>query len=159
MITETEEEEYMLIQKGLWQSTIIHKIRARLQPNEAVRALLLKGSTANPHIQPDTWGDVDLTLVVADGTLDQFFPSLDWLAFLGEVYADHQSSEKSICTTRACLLDFRRLDCSFVQESDLSEQALSGEVVQVLFSRSPVVDAMLAQITFTPPPADRKSVV
>src|SRR5947209_13699309 len=101
----------MSIQKGLWQEATVHELIALLEPNEAVRALLLKGSLANPHIQPDTWSDVDVTVVVADGLLHTFFPTIAWLAPLGELYTFSQSSDELKATTRACFTDFRRIDC------------------------------------------------
>lgn len=142
-----------MLQKGLWQNSTIHEVIELLKPNEAVRALLLKGSVANPNIQFDTWSDVDLTIVVADGTLEQFFPSLDWLMPLGEIYTFSQSAHKRTGTTRACFLDFRRLDCSFVEESDLPNQPIFSEVVQPLFSRSRITDEIIANAQFILPPA------
>jgi hypothetical protein len=143
----------MSIQKGLWQEATVQDLMALLEPNEAVRALLLKGSLANPQIQPDTWSDVDVTIVVADGMMDTFFPTLAWLAPLGELYTFSQSSGERTRTTRACFTDFRRIDCAFVQESDFSEQAIHSEAVRPLFSRSSIVDDVLAKATLTPPPA------
>jgi len=143
----------MVIQKGLWQEAVIHDLIALLEPNEAVRALLLKGSLANPHIQPDTWSDVDVTIVVADGLLHSFFPTTAWLAPLGELYTFSQSSHELTGTTRACFLDFRRLDCAFVQESDFAKQAIHSEAVRPLFSRSQLVDDVLTKATLLSPPA------
>lgn len=54
-----------------------------LEANEAVRVLLLKGSSANLSLQVDTWSDVDVTIIVADGALEVFFPTIAWLAPLG----------------------------------------------------------------------------
>jgi hypothetical protein len=143
----------MNIQKGLWQETAIHDLIALLEPNEAVQALLLKGSLANPYLQRDTWSDVDVTIVVADGLLHTFFPTTAWLAPLGELYTFSQSSQELTGTTRACFTDFRRIDCSFVQEFDFPKHALYSEAVRPLFSRSPLVDDVLAKATLAVPPA------
>jgi hypothetical protein len=75
-----------MIQKGLWQERTIQEMITLLEANEAVRALLLKGSSANLSLQVDTWSDVDVTIVIADGALEAFFPTIAWLAPLGNVY-------------------------------------------------------------------------
>jgi Streptomycin adenylyltransferase len=142
----------MIIQKGQWQAPAIHDLVTLLEPDEAVQALLLKGSLSNPQIQADSWSDVDVTIVVADGFLHTFFPTIAWLAPLGELYTFSQSSDERTRTTRACFADFRRLDCVFVQECDFSIQAIHSEAVQPLFSRSPLVDGILAKATLTVPP-------
>lgn len=143
----------MMIQTGLWQAQAIQDLVALFEAHEAVRALLLKGSCANPAIQADTWSDVDVTVVVADGTLAEFFPTLRWLAPLGEVYTFSQSSNDYINTTRACLIDFRRFDCAFVEESAFQSHPLQSEALRPLFSRSSLVDAALARATLGPLPA------
>jgi Streptomycin adenylyltransferase len=148
-----DEEHSMIIQKGLWQDAAIRDLIALLEPNEAVRALLLKGSLANPFLQPDTWSDVDVSIVVADGQLQTFFPTTAWLAPLGELYTFSQSSQELTGTTRACFTDFRRIDCSFVQESDFPKQAVHSEAVRQLFSRSSLIDGVLAKATLAVPPA------
>jgi hypothetical protein len=40
---------------------MVRDLVALLAPQEAVRALILKGSCANPALQPDTWSDIDVT--------------------------------------------------------------------------------------------------
>jgi hypothetical protein len=142
-----------MIQKGLWQERTIQDLTTLLEGNEAVRALLLKGSSANPSIQIDTWSDVDVTIVVADGTLEKFYPTTAWLASLGDMYTFSQSFNECTKTTRACFTDFRRIDCTFVQESDFQAQALQSEAIKPLFSRSSLVNEVLANAIFLPPPA------
>jgi hypothetical protein len=102
-----DEEPNTIIQKGLWQDETIHDLVNLLEPYKTVQALLLKGSSANPHIQPDTWSDVDVTIVVTDGALNTFFPTTTWLAPLGELYTISQSSTELTGTTRVCFTDFR----------------------------------------------------
>ncbi|GHO59178.1 aminoglycoside 6-adenylyltransferase [Ktedonobacter robiniae] len=142
----------MHIQKGLWQKEVISALIALLQPNEDVRALILKGSLANLHVQIDTWSDIDVIIVVTDGFLSSFFPTTSWLAPLGELYTFSQSSSELTGTTRACFTDFRRIDCVFIQESDFPKQTFYGEAIQSLFSRSPLIDDILAKAIFTVPP-------
>ena len=148
-----DEAQNGIIQKGLWQDETIQDLINLLEPYKTVQALLLKGSSANPHIQPDTWSDVDVTIVVTDGALNTFFPTTTWLAPLGELYTISQSSTELTGTTRVCFTDFRRIDCVFVQESGFSEQALHSEAVRSLFSRSALVDDILSRATLTLPPA------
>lgn len=143
-----------MIQKGLWQERTIQEMITLLEANEAVLALLLKGSSANSSIQIDTWSDVDVTIVVADGALEAFFPTTAWLASLGELYTFSQSSNELTKTTRACFTDFRRIDCVILQESDFPEYVLHSEAVQPLFSRSRIVDEALPNIVpVVPPPS------
>ena len=82
-----------MLQKGLWQEAMIHDLITLLEPQQAVRALILKGSYANPDIQPDTWSDIDVTVVIANGMLSAFFPTLTWLEPLGEIYSFDQSND------------------------------------------------------------------
>lgn len=143
----------MAIQKSLWQESAIQDLMALLIAHEAVRALLLKGSSANPSIQTDTWSDVDVTIVVADGMRDRFFPTTNWLRPLGELYTFSQSVGEYTGTTRACFTDFRRIDCVFVQEADFPTYAHQSEAIKPLFSRSLLVDEALAHaIVQSPPP-------
>lgn len=142
-----------MIQKGLWQERTIQEMITLLEANEAVRALLLKGSSANLSLQVDTWSDVDITIVVADGALEAFFPTTVWLAPLGNVYTFSQSSNEQTKTTRVCFTDFRRIDCVFLQESDFQTHALQSEAIKPLFSRSPLVNEVLAKVILQPPPA------
>ncbi|GLV60703.1 hypothetical protein KDH_75220 [Dictyobacter sp. S3.2.2.5] len=142
----------MKIQNGPWQAQAIQDLTTLFEGHATVRALLLKGSCANPTIQPDTWSDVDLTVIVADGTLAEFFPTLDWLAPLGTVYTFNQSSNDYTNTARVCLTDFRRFDCAFMQESALLAHPPHSEALQVLFSRSPLVDEALDRTILRPLP-------
>jgi hypothetical protein len=142
-----------MIQKGQWQEAMVRDLVALLEPQEAVRALILKGSYANPAIQPDTWSDIDVTLVVANDMLATFFPTLTWLEPLGDLYTFDQSTHAHGGTTRACFTDFRRIDCTFVEEAYLLEQPIHSTATKLLFSRSPVVNANLARITVGLPPA------
>jgi len=143
----------VVIQKGLWQKVTTQELIALLQPNEAVRALLLKGSLVQESIQADVWSDVDVTVVVTDKALDVFFPTLDWLAPLGEIYTFSQSSSMFTRTSRVCFTDFRRIDFVFVEESVFLEQAVQSDIALPLFSRSLLVDDALKRTTSKQPPA------
>jgi hypothetical protein len=142
-----------MIQKGLWQETTIQDLITLLEPQQTVRALILKGSYANTDIQPDTWSDIDVTIVIAHGMLAAFFPTLAWLEPLGEVYTFDQSTHANSGITRVCFSDFRRIDCTLVEEGHFLEQSIQSRVARSLFSRSPIVNANLARITIGEPPA------
>ncbi len=53
------------------------------QENQAVRAMLLTGSRANPNASADAWSDYDLLLVVED--IHPFFVDRAWLQDFGRV--------------------------------------------------------------------------
>jgi hypothetical protein len=144
-----------MIQKGQWQEAMVRDLVALFEPQEVVRALILKGSCANPTIQPDTWSDIDVTLVVSNEMLSTFFPTLAWLEPLSERYTFDQSTHAHGGTTRACFTDFRRIDCTFVEERHFLEQPIHSTATKLLFSRSPVVDENLARITVGPPAAQQ----
>jgi hypothetical protein len=146
-----------MIRKGQWQKAALRDLVALLKPQEAVRALILKGSCANPTIQPDTWSDIDITLVVSNEMLSTFFPTLAWLEPLGNLYTFDQSTHAHGGTTRVCFSDFRRIDCTFVEEAHFLEQPIHSTATKLLFSRSPVVDENLAHITVGPPAAPQIS--
>jgi hypothetical protein len=146
-----------MIQKGQWQNAMVRDLVGLLEAQEAARALILKGSYANPAIQPDTWSDIDVTLVVTDGMRSTFFPTLAWLEPLGDLYTFDQSTYAHGGTTRVCFTDFRRIDCTFVEERYFLEQPIYSAATKLLFSRSSVVDENLARITVGPPVAPQLS--
>ena len=67
----------MAIKSDRWQEAAIQEIVRLLQPNEAVRAVALFGTAAQPH--PDVWSDIDLLLVVDEAAKEQFHPAMGWL--------------------------------------------------------------------------------
>lgn len=142
-----------MIRKDNWQAETIDRLVAMLRPQEAVRALAVFGSAAQG--EGDPWSDIDVLLVLRDGTLEYFFPSLDWLQPLGTIYAYSQSSEPLRSTTRVCFSDFRRIDFVFTTEAGL-EQIRDWQMIpfwkgiRLLFSHSPVADRLLAQAFAAP---------
>lgn len=140
-----------MIQRGLWQTDTIHAITALLQADERVQALLLKGSLGQ-GLSPDLWSDVDVTLVLHNGTLPDFFPTLNWLMPLGKIYTYSQSSGPYSSTSRVCFEDFRRIDFVFIHEDDFIAHAAKSEVAVALFSRSTTIDEALKLATQTKPP-------
>lgn len=138
---------------GLWQPATIQRFVTLLEPNRAVKALILVGSNANGLA--DLWSDSDLVCVVDDNALDQFFPHVQWLDAVGEVLGFEQSASEFKAVTRICFADFRRVDLIFQCEY-IFEQTdawnYPAQDTRVLFSRSAFVDAALAANRFTPRP-------
>ena len=136
---------------GFWQESLVEGLVALLRPSGDVWALAHFGSAMRP-IQRDRWSDVDALVVVAEGAVERFHPSLDWLHPLGKVYAYDQSSTAFTAVTRVCFRNFRRVDLLFATEPALARIAAGPfwDGIHVLFSRSPVADRVLAQ-RFTPP--------
>jgi Streptomycin adenylyltransferase len=139
-----------------WQESTIEDLARLLQPDEAVRALVLFGTAAEPSRQ-DAWSDIDALLVVDEGVRERFYPATDWLAPLGELYTCEQSSNPFTSVTRACFRDFRRIDFVITTEAAL-EQVEDWPAVafwkgsRTLFSRSPRVDRVLAGAFASPAP-------
>jgi hypothetical protein len=150
----------MVVEAG-WQAAALQDLIRLLQPQEAVRALVLFGTTAQAQVPAqwlmDVWSDIDLLLVVAEGMLAQFHPAMDWLKPLGELYTWDQSSHPFASTTRVCFTDFRRVDFVITTEAGL-EQVDQWPLVafwkgtRTLFSRSPRVDRVLARTFERPKP-------
>ena len=74
-----------------WQDITLAQLRALLEPDPDVAALVLFGSIAGPREYVDRFSDIDVLLVVRDGVAERFFPSIDWLAPLGRIYTHEQS--------------------------------------------------------------------
>ncbi|MBA3692727.1 MAG: aminoglycoside 6-adenylyltransferase [Acidobacteria bacterium] len=142
----------------MWQDTAIQNLVELLQTDEDVRAVAVNGSCALSPTGKDVWSDVDLLVVVSEHAVSRYFPALDWLQALGEVYAYEQNANQLTSTTRVCFSDFRRLDIVFTTESAL-EQIDSWSSVSfwngtcTLFSRSTLVDAVLARSLEQPKPS------
>ncbi len=145
-----------MIKTGLWHDAAIDELTALLRPDESVRALILTGSCVQPRVK-DTWSDIDVVVVVDNAARNRFYPSTDWLASLGDLFAVDQSSHSNWLTTRVCFTDMRRVDFSFIKESALQQTAewnynpfSAGS--RVLFSRSPIVKAALEHTPEPPKP-------
>jgi hypothetical protein len=128
----------------LWQDALIDELRAILEPDEDVRALVVFGSWAAPDLR-DRFSDVDFWLVTVKGCYARFFPSIDWVAPIGEVFAVERSTRERHGALRICLDDMRRFDVVVVEEpvvEDIENWAghpLRGPRMTV-FSRSAAVD-------------------
>jgi hypothetical protein len=91
---------------------LLAALRRRLKGEPDVLALGVFGSGSGP--QADAWSDLDAVAVVRAAALDRFWPALDWLAPLGEVFAAEQSAGPWSRTTRVCFTGLARLDLVLV---------------------------------------------
>jgi hypothetical protein len=137
-----------MIARSGWQEITLQDLTRWLQPNEAVRALVLFGTTAER--QQDVWSDVDVLLVVDEAAMGRFYPATDWLLPLGELYTWNQSADPFTSVTRVCFNDFRRIDFVITTEAALEQVDEWPRVpfwkgIRTLISRSPRVDELLAR--------------
>jgi len=136
-----------------WQIEAIAALTPVLEDDPNVRALVLFGSAALSVC--DVWSDIDLLLVVEEQALLRFFPTLDWLQALGDIYAFEQFPQAQGGVTRVCFIDFRRLDLVIVCESFVAKQDWSAKLsagARPLFSRSEAVNRLLATTQIQSPP-------
>lgn len=68
-----------------WQAITLTDLKSKLEANDEVLALGVFGSMAQGV--SDFWSDIDLIVVVADEAKERFYPTLDWLKTVGEIYA------------------------------------------------------------------------
>ncbi|MCI0710980.1 MAG: aminoglycoside 6-adenylyltransferase [Chloroflexi bacterium] len=133
------------MQKTLAQLTTI------FQEREEVVALAVIGSVAIS--KPDAWSDIDVIVVVTD--IEPFFPSLEWLRPVGEIFTYSQSSRDFRATTRLVFADLRRLDITLVTREAVLQLAPEDHVsfwqgAKVIFSHSEAITEKLTA-TYTPP--------
>ena len=130
---------------------MVQQLTTLLQPHPDIRALLIVGSTASDST--DNWSDLDAILVVSDGKIDAWFPSIAWLEPLGPLFAYEQHPGQDRGTTRACFTDRRRLDLIIITESSFlaSPNLPLQDGVHVVFSRSARVQTHAIQRHLHPP--------
>lgn len=150
-------DNLLMIKKDAWQDDTIRDLVGLLRPDKDVLAVALTGSCARPQAERDVWSDIDLLVVVSERSVSRFFPALDWLHPLGEVYAYEQNSNELTRTTRVCFRDFRRLDVVLTTEAALEQVDSWGSVsfgagALTLFSRSTLTDMVLARKFERPAP-------
>lgn len=112
-------------------------------------ALVVFGSVAGAA--HDFWSDLDVLVVARVPGWERFFPSLDWLRALGEVYTCEQYSDEFTSVSRVCFADMRRLDVVLTTEAALEQidrwpfiAFADPQRRHVAFSRSTVVDNTLS---------------
>lgn len=143
---------------SLWHDAALGRLTTILQTDETVRGLVLTGSLGQADAQPDEWSDLDFTLVTRDDAYARFYPSMDWLTPVGEVYAFARHSDTHYGVLRAFFVDGRRMDFVIARESALAEiDNWSHNSIafgaRCLFSRSEALNAVLARTFARPIPS------
>jgi predicted nucleotidyltransferase len=133
-----------------WQESMLDQLVSYFEPQEDVLGLLLFGSLSKPDFQPDHWSDLDVLVVVRNDKLEEFFPTIEWIATFGRLYTYSQSADEFKCTTRACFENFNRIDFVITTEGNLAEINRWPSIpfssgAQVMFSRSEIVDEIANQ--------------
>src|SRR4029079_13143576 len=134
-----------------WQQATLAQVRAALEVDDDVVAAVLFDSLVAHSEHVDWWSDVDLLIVVRDGTRERFFPTTAWLERVGELATWEHSEYEHWGVIRAVLQDLRRIDAGFVEEGAMramitgDRHPLRGSY-RTLFSRSPSVNAALASV-------------
>lgn len=136
---------------GLWQDEAIVKMETLLKGYEEIEAVVLKGSCANKGIIKDKWSDIDLVIIVSDNKIDSFFPNMDWILPLGEIFAVEQYTGDLTMTTRVCLNNFMRFDLIFILDSKLKNvQNWSynpfGETYNIIFSNIAELNKFISKL-------------
>lgn len=116
---------------------------------------MLVGSAGQTGGPTDAWSDLDVLIVIEDGALKRYYPSIEWLRPMGTVWAYEQPPGDPATLVR--FADFRRLDLVFRRRSELSDVAAWGASLlwsghRAIFSGSMDLDAVLAQTFVRPAP-------
>jgi predicted nucleotidyltransferase len=136
----------MIIQQP-WQQPFIEVLQQQLYANEDVVALVVFGSAARGEATIDLWSDVDLLLITTDEGLASFFPTVEWLRPLADIYAYEQQSNDLTHTTRICFTDIRRVDLVFMTATALKQydQATFWQPGKIVFAKVSAVSEKLRQ--------------
>lgn len=138
-----------------WHRNLLDDLISRFEPDEDVLGLLLFGSCSKPLSHYDDWSDIDILVVVSNGKIENFFPTVDWITFFGSLYTYTQSSDEFKFVTRVCFENFNRIDFVITTEEKLANVTrwpgvpfFSG--TKTLLSRSHVVEEIASQGPFPP---------
>lgn len=139
-----------------WQESMLDELNLYFEPREDVLGLILFGSLSHPESHPDDWSDIDVLVVVKDGTVDNFFPTVEWMADFGRLYTYSQSGDEFRYTTRACFEDLNRIDFVITTEGNLAKINRWSSIpisssIRVIFSRSVIVDRVARHGQFPHP--------
>lgn len=133
-----------------WQDRMLDDLISYFEQDEDVLGALLFGSLSKLEFHPDEWSDIDLLLVVKEGKIAEYFPSVAWLTPFGQLYTYNQSTDDFSYTTRVCFENFNRIDLVITTGANLAEinkwpSILFSSGVKVLLSRSKIVDEIAGQ--------------
>ncbi len=131
-----------------WREIVLEKLSALLGENKDVLSLSLYGSLANPEVEKDKWSDIDALLIIEDDALDTFYPTMEWLKPLGEIFACQQTDN----CTKVIFTDFRKMDIVIRTRSQVTKGQPFWTKQKFVFSNSEEIKKILEEkpITYTP---------
>jgi len=132
----------------LWHEEALKTLGSLAKENPAILSVSLFGSLSKPDIKKDRWSDIDVLVIVKDGTLDQFYPTLEWLKPFGKIFTSNQTqgNDWSVCH-KVYFEDFKRMDIILATESDIRKQEAQWTKQRVVFLRSDSIRKLLEEKT------------
>lgn len=100
-----------------WQHILLTDLSTGLRAEESVLALILTGSLADTTLEVDEWSDIDMTAIVEDDAITDFFSSVSWLERYGKIIGLERHDNTDTKTIRVCFAPCKRLDVTLVPES------------------------------------------
>ena len=145
-----------MIRTDAWQMQIREEFQKVLIADQNIVALALFGSAISSQ-KVDATSDLDFLIIVRDEQFSHYFPKVEWLKPLGELFAFQPFEDDFHGTLRVCFFDFRRLDILVTTPSRLEQLASWNNNpfwagVRIIFSRSEKVTQCLAQTWQLPTP-------
>ncbi len=143
---------------GQWQPIAIQQFTDLLKDRDEVLSVAIIGSGAQSPKHMDTFSDVDVLIILDNSALDNYFPELDWLSTLGDIFAYERHTGEFIKTIRICYTDFRRFDLVLTTisalEQDKVRQSLIARQRRTLFNHDPNIDLYLdkTKVNYEPSP-------
>lgn len=95
-----------------WQDDLLEQLRVSEQPGGLVRVEVFGSVGAALH---DSWSDLDVRLIVAEGAVGAFFPEIGWLEHFGRIYCVRHLVAVDHCELRTVFEDLRRIDITIVE--------------------------------------------
>lgn len=146
----------MVVSEG-WQLNLVEQIDSFMKLSPNVLAMIQYGSAIDQRGLFDVWSDIDLLIVLKDGTLGEFFPSIEWTKPFGNLLAFEQYQNANNVLIRTCFNDLSRIDFVFTTESALLNIHDWGTTYLwkppiIRFSKSSIVTKTLMQTVPCPQP-------
>lgn len=131
-----------------WHDSTLKHISSILKANNDVIALYVFGSFNESVSEMDQWSDLDLLTIVKDGSINNFYPEINWLSSIGKIFAYEQSSNKYQCTSKVIFEDNKKIDVLIAKESDLTNEMFQDKKLQLIFSKSDKInDTLFTQVS------------
>lgn len=104
----------------LWHEKTIQDLVSLQGSDQNILAMILFGSAAQTEEEVDEWSDLDILLVIEDGSIDQYYPAVDWLHQFGSIFTHDHSQNEFTKTSRVVFSDLRRLDFVLTSSSSFA---------------------------------------